>query len=95
MEDLRDFQGKNQTLAFKHRDMIIGLLRHCVLFNLMTKKVMKQKYDLNNKLGEEVDARLSLQNNETNESNMLIMPTPWLGSFGAIGGILNEISQQI
>ena len=28
MEDLRDFHGKNQSLALKHRDMIIGLWRH-------------------------------------------------------------------
>ena len=42
MEDLRDFHGKNQTLAFKHRDTVIGLLRHCVLFDLTAKKFIKQ-----------------------------------------------------
>ena len=70
MEDLRDFHGKNESLAFKHRDFIIGRLRHRLLFDGKAKKLINQKQDINEKLSENVDARLSLENNETNMLNM-------------------------
>ena len=37
---------------------------------MKAKKLINQKHDLNEKLSEDVDARLSLQTTETNESNM-------------------------
>ena len=61
---------KNDSLAFKHRDAIIGLLRHCMLFDGKAKKLINQKQNINAKLSEAVDVRLALENNKTNESNM-------------------------
>ena len=74
MEHLRDFHGKNESLAFKHRDTIIGLL-----FEVKAQRLINQKQDFSKQLSEHVDESLSIENNETNEPNrMLTMSTAWL-----------------
>ena len=54
----------------KHKDTIIGLLRHCLLHDSVAEKILKQKHESNEKLIEEVDLRLSIEKNEFKTSEM-------------------------
>ena len=43
VEGLREFHGQNQTVAFNDKDTIIGLLRHCILHDLVAELTLKNK----------------------------------------------------